>query len=63
MVQAAFEYAEFSIVSKKKERYYDCIEFYEEFLENYPQSKYLKDMQAYYSDSIDEIEKLTEEKL
>jgi outer membrane protein assembly factor BamD len=63
MVQAAFEYAELSIVSKKKERFYDCIEFYEEFLENYPQSKHLKDMQAYYSDSIDEIEKLTEEKL
>jgi len=63
LVQAAFKYAKESIVSKQKERYYDCIEFYEEFLENYPQSKYLKDIQAYYSDSIDEIEKITEEKL
>lgn len=63
LVQASFKYAKASIISKQKERFYDCIEYYEEFLENYPQSKYLKDMQAYYSDSIDEIEKLTEEKL
>jgi outer membrane protein assembly factor BamD len=63
MVQASFKYAKESIISKQKERFYDCIEYYEEFLESYPQSKYIKDMQSYYSDSIDEIEKLTEEKL
>jgi len=63
MVQASFKYAKESIISKQKERYYDCIEHYEEFLENYPESKYITDLQAYYSDSIDEIEKLTEDKL
>ena len=63
LVQASFKYARASIPSKQKERYYDCIEYYEEFLDNYPESKHMKDIQSYYSDSINQIEKLTEETL
>jgi len=63
LVQASFKYARASIPSKQKERYYDCIEFYEEFIDSYPESKHLKDIQSYYSNSIEEIEKLTEETL
>ena len=39
------------------------IENYEEFIDNYPGSKYLKDIQNYYSNSISQIEKLTEDTL
>jgi outer membrane protein assembly factor BamD len=63
LVEASFKYAKESIPSRQKERYYDCIEYYEEFLDDYPESKYLKQLQSYYSDSINEIEKLTEETL
>ena len=63
LVQASYRYARKSIPSKQKERYYDCIEYYEEFIDDYPESKHLKDIQAFYSDSIEEIEKLTEETL
>jgi len=63
LVQASYKYAKASVISKQKERYYDCIEYYEEFLENYPQSKYLKDIQEYYSACIDDLVKITEEKL
>jgi len=63
LVQASYKYAKESILSRQKERYYDCIEHYEEFIDNYPDSKYLKDIQDYYSNSIEQIEKLTEETL
>lgn len=63
LVQSSYTYAKKSIPSRQKERYYDCIEHYEEFIDNYPESKFLKDIQSYYSDSINQIEKLTEDTL
>jgi len=63
LVEASYKYAKASIPSKQKERYYDCIEYYEEFIDDYPESNLLKEIQSYYSDSIEEIEKLTEETL
>ncbi len=63
LVEASYKYARASIPSKQKERYYDCIEHYEEFIDAYPGSKYLRDLQNYYSSSISQIEKLTEETL
>jgi outer membrane protein assembly factor BamD len=63
LVQASFKYAKESIPSKQKERYYDCVENYEEFVDNYPESEYLKELQSYYSNSINQLEKLTEDTL
>jgi outer membrane protein assembly factor BamD len=63
LVEASYKYARASILSRQKERFYDCIEFYEEFVDNFPESKHLKDIQSYYSNSIEAIEKLTEETL
>ena len=63
LVQTSYKYAKESILSKQKERYYDCIENYETFIDDYPGSKYLKDIQSYYSNSIEQLEKLTEETL
>lgn len=60
LVQASYKYAKESIPSKQKERFYDCVENYEEFIDSYPGSKYLKDIQNYYSNSITQLEKLTE---
>ena len=63
LVQASYKYAKESIPSKQKERYYDCIENYEEFIDSYPESKYIKEIQDFYSNSINQLEKLTEETL
>jgi outer membrane protein assembly factor BamD len=63
LIQASYKYAKESIPSKQKERYYDCIEHYEEFIDTFPGSKYLKEIQNYYSDSITQVEKLTEDTL
>ncbi len=63
LIKASYLYAKKSIYSMQKARYYDCIEHYEEFIDNYPESTFLKDVQNYYSDSISQIEKFTEETL
>ncbi len=63
LILSTYEYAKASIPSKQRERYYDCIDRYESFIDNYPESKYLKEVQDYYSTSIDEIEKLKENEL
>lgn len=63
LVQTSYKYARESIPSKQKERFYDCVEHYEEFIDNYPESKFLKDIQDFYSNSINQLEKLTEETL
>lgn len=62
-VQASYKYAKESIPSKQKERYYEFIEHYEEFIDDFPESKYLKNTQNYYSNSLNQLEKLEEEKL
>jgi outer membrane protein assembly factor BamD len=63
LVEASYKFARASILSRQKERYYDCIEYYESFVDSYPKSKYLKSLQTYYVNSIQQIEKLTEETL
>jgi outer membrane protein assembly factor BamD len=63
LVQTSYKYAKESIPSRQKERYYDCVEYYQEFVDNYPGSKFLKDLQTYYSNSLEQIEKLTEQTL
>lgn len=63
LVKASYKYAKESIPSKQQERYYDCIEHYESFVDDYPDSKFLKDIQNYYSNSINQIEKLKEDTL
>lgn len=63
LVQASYKFAKESIPSRQKERYYDCIAYYQEFIDNYPGSKYIKDIQTYYSSALDGIGKLTEESL
>ncbi len=63
LVQASYKFAKESIPSRQKERFYDCIAYYQEFIENYPGSKYIKDIQTYYTTALNNIEKLTEETL
>lgn len=62
-VLCTFKYAKQSIPSKQKERYYDCVEAYQIFIDEYPDSKYAKDAGDYYSISLKTIEDLTKHNL
>ena len=54
-VTAQFKLAEQSLTYLQLERYQTVIQFYQEMIDNYPQSKYLRDVEQYYSESISKI--------
>ena len=57
-VQAGYEYAKFSLESKQKDRYDEAIVLYQNFLDKYPNSKYLKQAEKFYETSVKESARL-----
>ncbi|MCV9389453.1 outer membrane protein assembly factor BamD [Reichenbachiella ulvae] len=58
-VDAEFSYAQQSIRAKQKERYDKTIELYQELVDEYPESKYIKEAEKIYIESVRELEKLS----
>ncbi|MDH5365577.1 MAG: outer membrane protein assembly factor BamD [Cyclobacteriaceae bacterium] len=56
-IEAQYELAEQSLYFKQKERYEKVKEYYEYFIDNYPNSSYLKNAEKYYGNSIDILSK------
>ncbi len=56
-IQAQYEFAKISYERKQPERYTQAISFADEFIEKYPQSKFLKDATNYKKDSQQGIER------
>lgn len=54
-IEAMFKLAEVSIYSLKKERYLEAIEFYENFIDTYSNSKFQKKAEKIYEDSLEQI--------
>ncbi len=52
IVKASYSLAENSVVSKKGERYKNTIEAYFSFVDNYPESKKIKEAERYYNNSL-----------
>lgn len=46
-----------SIYTKQQERYKSVVEHYKEFVDKYPQSKFLKDAEKIYADSLEKLGK------
>ncbi|HYC84263.1 MAG TPA: outer membrane protein assembly factor BamD [Chryseosolibacter sp.] len=58
IIDAQYELAQQSVLSKQSERYKEVVEYYKTFLDRYPQSQYLKDAEKLYADSLDKINSL-----
>jgi outer membrane protein assembly factor BamD len=54
-VESAYNLAKQSISSKKQDRFREAIEYYQAFVDNYPSSKFMRDAEKYYSDSLQEV--------
>ena len=52
-IEAQHDYAKASIYRKQQERYQKTADYYLAFLEKHPDSKYLKEAQKFYSNSLD----------
>jgi outer membrane protein assembly factor BamD len=62
-VVAEFELARVSVPSKQLERYSTTLEFYQELVDNFPNSGFLKEAQRYYSESLSQVNKLKNNKI
>ncbi len=62
-VLAEFELAEVSIPSKQLERYSSTLDFYKELVDNFPNSPLLKEAQRFYSESLNQVNKLKNNKI
>ncbi|QCR25207.1 outer membrane protein assembly factor BamD [Pontibacter sp. SGAir0037] len=58
-VDAQYRYAKESIASKQAERYREAIEFYEVFVDRYPESKFLRSAEQVYGNVLEELERIT----
>ncbi|MBS1490210.1 MAG: outer membrane protein assembly factor BamD [Bacteroidetes bacterium] len=54
-IEAQFKLAEQSIPSKQLERYHSTLDFYQEMLDSFPNSAYLKEAQPYYTASLNQV--------
>ncbi len=57
-VDANFKLAQQSVYSKKKERFQETVKLYENFIDFYPESVYLKKAEDIYKEAVDELNKL-----
>lgn len=56
---AQFQLAEQSVISKQKERYYTTIEYYQNFIDKYPNSRYVDNAESIYETCISKIKQDT----
>jgi outer membrane protein assembly factor BamD len=57
-IEATFKLAEVSISSKKKQRYAASVDFYEYYIEDYPNGEYLRKAEDIYEGSINKLKKI-----
>ena len=55
-IDAAYELAVRSVESKKEERYRQAVDYYQEFLDEYPASEYLRDAESVYKATLRGLE-------
>ena len=57
-VETSYKLADNSITGKRKERFDKTVDLYQEFMEKYPESEYLSQVQDYYDQTKKELNKL-----
>lgn len=58
MMKATYVFAEKSIFGKKEERYNDTVALYKKFKKKHPVSKYSRDVDVIYKNTVEELKKL-----
>lgn len=54
-ITAQYRLAEQSFINLQLERYQSVVQFYQEMIDSFPESKYLRDIEKYYNESISKI--------
>jgi outer membrane protein assembly factor BamD len=61
-IETQYDLAKISIEEKRKDRFYEAITFYENFVDRFPNSKYQKNAENIYESAVKQVEKLSETK-
>lgn len=61
-VESQYEYAKQSIPSKQEERYYEVVDFYQNFVDQYPESEFKRTVTQIYDNTLAELERIKNEK-
>lgn len=56
-IESQFKLAKLSIEDKRKERYMEVITFYQDFVDTFPSSKFVRQAENYYDMALEKIEK------
>ncbi len=59
-IETMYDYAKASIPDKQEERFQQCIDRYQSFIEKYPSSEYLKEAEQYFVKSREELAKFAD---
>ncbi len=59
-IETMYDYAKASIPNKQEERFQQCIDRYQSFIEKYPSSEYLKEAEQYFVKSREELAKFAD---
>jgi outer membrane protein assembly factor BamD len=57
-IESQYNLARLSVAEKQRERYFESVAYYQAFVDKFPNSKYLKSAEAYYDNSVAQIEKI-----
>ncbi len=57
-ITAQYKLAAQSLLSLQQARYQSVVEFYQQMVDTFPQSKYLRDVEKYYSESVSKLNQL-----
>lgn len=57
-IEAMYKLADVSIQSKKKERFTEAVDYYQDYIEDYPSGEYLRKAEDIYEDSLNKLRKL-----
>jgi outer membrane protein assembly factor BamD len=57
-IDSQYRFAFESVPNKQQERYMEAVDFYQSFIDQYPDSRYLRSAEQVYSNALAEIEKI-----
>jgi outer membrane protein assembly factor BamD len=61
-LDSQFNYAAESVLNKQEERYFQVVDFYQNFVDLYPDSKYMRSAEQIYSKAVAELERIKSQK-
>ncbi|MEJ8756205.1 outer membrane protein assembly factor BamD [Pontibacter sp. H259] len=57
-MESQYEYAKESVPDKQEERYYEVVDFYQNFVDQYPESKFSRNATQIYDNTLAELERI-----